>query len=145
MLSRTCKYGIRAIVYIAGNSSREEKIGIKKISDDLDLPMPFLAKILQVLVKKKIINSSKGPHGGFCLARDARDIYILEIAKAIDGDDVFNRCVLHNDTCVGLSSSGGHCTLHHDYVKARKKIEKLFNTKTVLNLVNTARNSDALF
>lgn len=132
-------------MYIAGNSSKEEKIGIKKISDALDLPMPFLAKILQVLVKKKIINSSKGPHGGFCLARDAREIYILEIAKAIDGDDVFNRCVLHNDTCVGVSRSGGHCTLHHDYVKARNKIEKLFNTKTVLTLVNTARNSDALY
>ncbi|MFO7754565.1 MAG: Rrf2 family transcriptional regulator [Bacteroidales bacterium] len=145
MLSRTCKYGIRAIVYIAGNSREGEKIGIKRISEDLDLPMPFLAKILQVLVRKKILNSSKGPHGGFGLARNPRDIYILEIAKAIDGDDVFNRCVLHNDTCVGVSNSGGYCTLHHDYVKARNRIEKLFSTKTVLNLVNTARNSDALF
>ncbi len=145
MLSSTCKYGIRAIVYIAGNSSKEEKIGIKKISEDLDLPMPFLAKILQILVKKRILNSSKGPHGGFCLARDAHDIYILEIAKAIDGEDVFKRCVLHNDTCVGVNRSGGHCTLHKDYVKARSKIEKLFNTKTVLNLVTRARNSEALF
>lgn len=145
MLSSTCKYGIRAIVYIAGNSRKGEKIGIRRISEDLDLPMPFLAKILQVLVKRKILRSSKGPHGGFCLAREARDIHISEIARAIDGDDVFKRCVLHNNTCAGVNSTGGHCTLHHDYVKARNKIEKLFDTKTVLNLVNTARNSDALF
>lgn len=145
MLTSTCKYGIRAVVYIAGNKRKGEKIGIKKISEDLDLPMPFLAKILQILVKKRILRSSKGPHGGFWLAREGRDIYISEIAKAIDGDDVFKRCVLHNDTCSGLNSSAGHCTLHHDYVKARKKIEKLFDNKTVLNLVNTARNSDALF
>lgn len=145
MLSSTCKYGIRAIVYIAGNSKEGEKIGIKKISDDLDLPMPFLAKILQQLVKRKILTSSKGPHGGFSLARDPKEIHIIEVVKAIDGEDVFHRCVLHNENCISIERSRTPCTLHNDYVKARNKIEKLFETKTVLNLVRTARNSDALF
>jgi len=145
MLSSSCKYGIRAIVYIAGNSKKGEKVGIKKISADLDLPMPFLAKILQMMVKKKILNSSKGPHGGFCLDRDPKDIYISEVVKAIDGDDVFHRCVLHNANCISVDNSRTQCTLHDDYVRARYKMEKLFDNKTVHNLVRTARNSDALF
>lgn len=145
MLTSTCKYGIRAVVYIAGNSKKGEKIGIKKISADLGLPMPFLAKILQQITRKKILDSSKGPHGGFSLARDPRDIHIIEVVKAIDGEDVFHRCVLHNDNCVSYESSQGACILHNDYVKARRKIEKLFETKTVQNLVATARNSNVLY
>lgn len=145
MLSSTCKYGIRAIVYIAGNSNEGENMGIKKISEDLALPMPFLAKILQQMVKKKILNSSKGPHGGFSLARDPREIYIIEVVKAIDGDDVFHRCVLHNDNCISREKTRTKCILHDDYVKARSKIEKLFESKTVYSLVTSARKSNALY
>jgi Rrf2 family protein len=145
MLSNTSKYGIRAIVYIAGNSKKGEKIGIKKISHDLDLPMPFLAKILQQLVKKGILNSSKGPHGGFSLARNAREIFVAELAKAIDGDDVFHRCVLHDKNCISVDNSRKQCILHDDYVKARYKIEKMFEKKSVQNLVNSARQGEALY
>lgn len=142
MLSNTCKYGLRAIVYIAGNSNDGNKIGIRKISEDLDLPMPFLAKILQSLAKKKILFSSKGPNGGFSLARPAREIYLLEVVKAIDGEDVFSRCVLHNDNCSSIDKEKATCALHGDYVKQRKRIEKLFQTKSVYSLVNTAKNSE---
>jgi len=145
MLSSTSKYGLRAIVYIAGNQKKQEKIGIKKISSDLELPMPFLAKILQLMVKQKILDSSKGPHGGFSLARDAREIYISEVVKAIDGEDVFHRCVMHNENCVSFKNTRSRCILHDDYVKARYKIEKLFDEKTVHSLVNTAKKTDALF
>jgi len=145
MLSSTCKYGIRATVYIAGNSKYGEMIGIKKISEDLNLPMPFLAKILQQLVKKKILVSSKGPHGGFLMQRDPGDVHIIELVKAIDGDDVFHRCVLRNENCVNVLKSGKRCILHDDYVKARDSIEKLFESKTIENLVSTARESDSLF
>jgi len=145
MLSSTCKYGIRAVVYIAGNSKKGENIGIKRISAELSLPMPFLAKILQQMVKKKILNSSKGPNGGFSLARDPKEIHIIEMVKAIDGEDVFHRCVLHNHNCVSHESSQGACILHDDYVKARRKIEKLFENKTVQNLVTTARNPNVLY
>ncbi|MFO7852499.1 MAG: RrF2 family transcriptional regulator [Bacteroidota bacterium] len=143
MLSSTCKYGIRATVYLAGKSKKGERIGIRKISEDLELPMPFLAKILQELVKSKILVSSKGPHGGFCIARDPKDIYLIEVVKAIDGEDVFHRCVLYNENCASFDKDRSPCILHNDYVKARGKIEKLFNTKTIQNLVNVARKSNS--
>ena len=142
MLSNTCKYGLRAIVYIAGKSTNGKKIGIRQISSDLDLPMPFLAKILQSLAKKKILLSSKGPNGGFSLARNSNDIYLLEVVKAIDGEDVFSRCVMHNDNCKSIDQNKVACAMHNDYIKPRKNIEKIFESKTVYNLVNTARNSD---
>lgn len=142
MLSNTCKYGIRAVVYIAGESKDGKKIGIRKISGDLKLPMPFLAKILQSLARKKILYSSKGPNGGFSLAMDPADIHLLEVVKAIDGDDVFSRCVLHNDNCKSVDHNKTACPLHGDYVAARQQIEKLFKSKTVANLVSTAMNTE---
>lgn len=141
MLSNTCKYGLRAIVYIAGKSNNGEKIGIKKISADLELPMPFLAKILQSLAKKKILLSSKGPNGGFSLARPSKEIYLIEVVKAIDGDDVFSRCVMHNDNCKSIDKNKIACALHGDYVKQRRSIEIVFENKSVYSLVSTARNS----
>ena len=141
MLSNTCKYGLRAIVYIAGKSNNGEKIGIKKISADLELPMPFLAKILQSLARKKILLSSKGPNGGFSLARSPKEIYLIEVVKAIDGDDVFSRCVMHNDNCKNIDKNKIACALHGDYVKQRSSIEKVFENKSVYSLVSTAKNS----
>ncbi|MEE4115500.1 MAG: Rrf2 family transcriptional regulator [Marinilabiliaceae bacterium] len=142
MLSNTCKYGLRAMVYIAGNSQDGKKIGIKQISSDLDLPMPFLAKILQSLAKQKLLLSSKGPNGGFSISRNPKDIYLLEVVKAIDGQDVFSKCVLHNDNCRSVDENKVACALHGDYVKQRRKIEKLFQSKTIYSLVSTAKNSE---
>lgn len=142
MLSNTCKYGLRAMVYIAGNSQDGKKIGIKQISSDLDLPMPFLAKILQSLAKQKLLLSSKGPNGGFSISRNPKDIYLLEVVKAIDGQDVFSKCVLHNDNCRSVDENKAACALHGDYVKQRRKIEKLFQSKTIYSLVSTAKNSE---
>ena len=69
------------------------------ISKDLDLPTPFLAKILQQLAKQKILNSTKGPHGGFSLMKDPKKITLLDIVKTIDGEEIFTNCVMHNGTC----------------------------------------------
>ena len=99
MLSNSCRYGIRAVIYIASQPSEKGKTGIKQISKDLNLPTPFLAKILQQLAKQKILSSSKGPHGGFSLLKDPRKITLLDIVKTIDGKDIFTNCVMHNSTC----------------------------------------------
>ena len=72
MLSNTCKYAIRAVVYLSVYGSDQKMIGIKEISAALDIPSPFLSKILQTLARKKILHSIKGPHGGFSKAGQHR-------------------------------------------------------------------------
>jgi len=94
MLSNSCRYGIKAVIYLASQPS-DVKTGIKKISTDLNLPTPYLAKILQQLAKQKILSSAKGPHGGFSLLRDSRKITLLDIIVSIDGNDVFSNCVMY--------------------------------------------------
>jgi Rrf2 family protein len=142
MLSNSCRYGIRAVIYIASQSSGVNKIGIKQISADLDLPTPFLAKILQQLAKQKILNSSKGPHGGFSLLRNPRNITLLDIVNTIDGYDTFTNCVMHKGTCEGVASEKKICPLHEDYERTRTNLIKLFSNKTIYELVKKVDSSE---
>jgi Rrf2 family iron-sulfur cluster assembly transcriptional regulator len=142
MLSSSSKYGIRAVTYIASHSSNNGKIGIKKISEDLDLPTPFLAKILQLLARQKILSSSKGPHGGFSLLRDPRKITLLDIISTIDGNDVFDNCIIHNMPCKCVDEKKLMCPVHEDYIKVRNKLVGLFTKKTIYSLVKAANKQE---
>ena len=144
MLSSSSKYGIRAVTYIASQSRSNRKIGIKKISEDLDLPTPFLAKILQLLAKQKILSSSKGPHGGFSLLRDPKKITLLDIITTIEGKDIFDDCVIHNMPCKCVDENKLRCPIHDDYFKVRKSLVKLFTTKTIYSLVKSANKQEEI-
>jgi Rrf2 family protein len=145
MLSNSCRYGIRAVIYLASQKPGDLKTGIKQISKDLDLPTPFLAKILQQLAKQKILSSSKGPHGGFSLLKDPRNITLLDIVNTIDGYDTFTSCVMHKGTCDGVNMEKKICPLHEDYEKTRSELRRLFSNKTIYELVKRADSSDYIF
>jgi Rrf2 family iron-sulfur cluster assembly transcriptional regulator len=142
MLSNSCRYGIRAVIYLASQPDGDAKVGIKQISSDLGLPTPFLAKILQQLAKQKILSSSKGPHGGFALLKDPDNITLLDIVNTIDGSDTFTNCVMHTGTCEGVNADKKLCPLHEDYEKTRSELIKLFSNKTINELVKKADSSD---
>jgi len=144
MLSNSCRYGIRAVIYLASQPIANGKTGIKKISNDLGLPTPFLAKILQQLAKQKILSSSKGPHGGFSLLQDSRNITLLDIVNTIDGYDIFTNCVMHKGTCGGTGTGMRQCPLHEDYEKTRLDLIKLFSYKTIYDLVKKVGASELI-
>jgi Rrf2 family iron-sulfur cluster assembly transcriptional regulator len=144
MLSNSCRYGIRAVIYLANQPKTAGKTGIKKISTDLDLPMPFLAKILQQLAKQKILSSSKGPHGGFSLLRDPKKITLLDIVTSIDGPDIFTHCVMHNDSCESINKTKHKCPLHDDYDRIRKIMINVFSKKTIFDLVIKAHDQNSV-
>jgi Rrf2 family transcriptional regulator, iron-sulfur cluster assembly transcription factor len=144
MLSNSCRYGIRAVIYLASQPKQNEKTGIKKISNDLDLPTPFLAKILQQLAKQKILSSSKGPHGGFSLLKDSRKITLLDIVNTIDGKEIFTNCIMHNGSCQCVEKNKKPCPIHEDFEKIRKELIELFSNKTIYELVVKAQEEEKI-
>jgi Rrf2 family transcriptional regulator, iron-sulfur cluster assembly transcription factor len=142
MLSNSCRYGIRAVIYLASEKASAGKTGIKQISKDLDLPSPFLAKILQQLAKQKILRSAKGPHGGFSLQKDPKKLTLYDIVISIDGDEVFTNCIMHNGSCPGVDDNKKLCPLHDDYSKTRNERMNLFRSKTIYDLAKRASNED---
>jgi Rrf2 family iron-sulfur cluster assembly transcriptional regulator len=67
MFSKACEYAIRATIYIALQSQESKRVTLKDIAKEIDSPEAFTAKIMQQLVKRGIVDSLKGPTGGFVM------------------------------------------------------------------------------
>lgn len=83
-ISRSTGYGLLAACYIA----RNEKNGIvlsQTISKEYNIPLEYLLKILQQLVRANILRSKRGPRGGFVMSKPASKVSMLEIIEAVDG------------------------------------------------------------
>jgi len=136
MLSNTSKYAVRAVIYLALYASSDKKIGIREIAANLQIPTPFLGKILQNLARHQILDSSKGPHGGFCLRRQAMDISLMEIIEVIDGTEIFDTCVIRTSKC----SYDAPCSMHDKMAPLRSEMKSLFLTESIADLVTEFRN-----
>lgn len=144
MLSATCKYGIRAVIFIASKHDTKANTGLKEIAGKLGIPQPYLAKILQVMARRKILHSSKGPHGGFYLLVPAEELTLMDIIDAIDGRDFFDSCYVTGEKCNLDNPDDGRCILHNDLREEKVRLEKFFSSKTVGQLVTQVRNDPAV-
>ena len=72
---------------------------INEISEEYKIPRSFLAKILQKLVKAKIVRSYRGVKGGFSLAKQSREITVLDVLEAIEGKLYINLCLADKKKC----------------------------------------------
>lgn len=140
MFSASCHYGLQAMFYIASHSTEEKNISLSEIATHKDIPQHFLSKILQLLVKHKLLISMKGPHGGFRLKRPPEDITLIEIVKAIDGLDIFDQCGIGFRKC----NEEDPCPIHSDYKRIRDHVRDLFESKTLEALTEDILNGESL-
>ena len=130
MLSLTCKTAIKAVIYLASKFESGEKTGIKEIAEFIDASEHTVGKMLQTLVKVQVINSSKGPTGGFYITAKQKVQPIINIVEAIDGKNVFNQCGLGLNKC----SATHPCPIHDDYKVVRDLFENMCKQKKVSDL-----------
>ena len=83
-ISRSTGYALLAMGYIARHSD-QKIIMSQNIAKEYDIPLEYLLKILQQLVRANVLRSKRGPHGGFSLAKPTKKITLLEIIEAVDG------------------------------------------------------------
>ncbi len=139
MFSKTCEYAIRATIYIASESSEGKRCGIKEIARKIESPEPFTGKILQRLVKANIIHSIKGNGGGFEIPQEEfTKIKMENIVRAIDGDDLFNRCSLGLHEC----SDDQPCPFHHKYKPIRENLKKTLRETSLADLILKFNSGD---
>lgn len=130
MLSLTCKTAIKAVIYLASKFESGEKAGIKEIAEYINASEHSVGKILQTLVKGNVINSLKGPTGGFFVTAKQISQPVINIVLAIDGKDVFNQCGLGLSKC----SATHPCPMHDDYKAVRDLFEKMCRQKKISDL-----------
>jgi Rrf2 family transcriptional regulator, iron-sulfur cluster assembly transcription factor len=131
MLSNTCKYALRALIYLSKYSKDDSRIGIKKISEDLKISSPFLGKILQNLVKQKLLVSTKGPNGGFSLGKRPEDISLRDIVVNVDGEEYFTNCLIGLHPCNQHDPNKPYCPVHFKYEELRQQTATFYKNTTL--------------
>lgn len=131
MFSKTCEYAIKASIYITKESLLSRRVGFQEIAKAIDSPEAFTAKILQQLVKNKIINSVKGPKGGFEMdAITVKELSLNKIVLAIDGENLQKGCGLGLSEC----NEETPCPVHHKFKVIRESLCNLLENTMILEL-----------
>ncbi len=131
LFSPTAKHAIRALIHLATKEGEGPILG-KEIAETEQIPKPFLAKILHDLRVKGLIRTTKGPGGGYQLARPSEQIRLIEIINAIDGElDLESMCILGLDSC----DDHQQCALHEPWSTFR---DLFSSTITDLTLAEAA-------
>ncbi len=123
-ITREGDYGIRSVLYLARQPFKKISF-VHEISEEYKIPQSFLAKILQKLVKAKIVRSYRGVKGGFSLAKPAKDITMLDVLQAIEGKLYLNICIMDKKKC-GFSK---HCPVYGVWVDAQSKVSEVLKKK----------------
>ena len=137
MFSKACEYGIKAAVFIAVKSHQESRVSLNEIAMEINSPIAFTAKVLQQLRKNGIIDSVKGPKGGFEINKNKVAIIKLNtIVSAIDGDSIYIGCGLGFQYC----NEDKPCPIHHQFKLIRNDLKQMLETTSLLDLSNDINN-----
>jgi len=133
MFSKACEYGIRATIYIGQVASSEKRVSLKAVAHAIDSPVAFTAKILQDLAREGVVYSAKGVSGGYYIPDNCMDdIRLMDIVKAIDGDQIYNGCGLGLKHC----NDARPCPLHYQFAAVRDNLKELLHCTSIRELTN---------
>lgn len=128
MLSQTVEYALRATTYLA--TVPKQSRTVDEIAKVTHVPMAYLSKVLQQLVREEIVVSRRGAGGGFTLARAPDTLRVLEIVQAVDPIRRITTCPL------GLAAHGKRlCPLHRRLDNALAEMEKAFSASTLAEIL----------
>jgi Rrf2 family iron-sulfur cluster assembly transcriptional regulator len=129
LFSRSTQYALQALVEMTENY-KDEYVTATDLSNEIDVPKEFLAKIFQDLVRRGILESRRGRGGGFKLSRPPEEIDIHEVLELIDGPDPLSGCIFDGQTC----HPEDPCPLHDQWAKIRAEIVDFTRRNSVKEL-----------
>lgn len=131
MFSKACEYGIRAAIFIAEQSLINQKVSLKDVAEAIESPTAYTSKILQKLSRSHIINSDKGPTGGFSMDKThLTKIKLSSIVFAIDGNNTYSGCGLGLKKC----NEKMPCPVHNQFKIIRNELKNMLESTTIKSL-----------
>lgn len=132
MISRTAEYALRAVVHLAAAGSDALPQSVAEIASDTRVPVGYLSKVMQSLVRAGVVTSQRGVGGGFQLAKSPEDVTIYEVIEAVEPIQRIRTCPL------GLESHGTNlCPLHRRLDSAMSLIEEQFRSSRIIEVLET--------
>ena len=129
-ITRQADYAVRAVLYLAKNG--EQRSATSQVAQEQRIPPSFLAKIISQLSIAGLLHTSRGARGGVSLAREPREISLLDVVEAIDGPILLNECVNDGSTCTFEKE----CPLHDIWCEAQVNLVKSLKAARFDSFVN---------
>ena len=139
MFSNSSKYAIKAVLYLALNSSEDRKIMVKDISGPINVPQPYIAKLLQELSRQNVISSVRGPKGGFYLSEEDKKLPLKKIVNVIDGESRLTSCLLSLENC----NEEKPCPLHKLAAPLRTQLLDSLENNTICDLARDVKEGNS--
>ena len=134
-LSKKSDYALIAMKHLATRSDASSS-SAREISESYDIPLELLAKVLQRLVRSRLLVSVQGTRGGYRLARHASMISVADVIQAVDGPVTVTACSTDDHNCDQYSK----CSVRDPLWKIKNRILDALNTVSVAEM---AADSDA--
>lgn len=134
MFSSTTEYALRAMVYLA--SLHGESVPSERISEATKVPPGYISKVMRDLVVARLVESQRGPNGGFTLARPPEAITVLDVVDAVTPLQRIESCPLGNPTHLNL------CPLHRRLDQAIASIQEAFRGTTLAEVSTPAKRGE---
>lgn len=129
-ITRQADYAIRAVRYLARQGEKRSATSV--VAKEMSIPASFLAKIISQLSIAGLLHTSRGARGGVTLARDPKNISLLDVVEAIDGPILLNECVGDPGNCEFSSD----CAMHPIWQEAQESLVKRLRETTFASLAN---------
>jgi Rrf2 family protein len=129
--SKSFGYALRGVLYVAMSSDENRRVQVDEIANRLAVPKHFLAKIMNRVVKEGILDSTKGPYGGFSVNEETFSSPLIRLLRITDGMEQFNSCVLKLRKC----NKANPCPLHVLMEQSRDDLLKNMSQTTIADLL----------
>ncbi len=143
MFSTKAEYGVRVMAHLA-RRGEDGPISLGTIADAEGLPLAYLEHLVQRLRRADLVESRRGAHGGYTLARPAETIAMAEVVRALEGEIAPIECITADPerglVCVREGELGDDpCPTKLLWTRVQGSIVRTLNEMTLADLVRPAR------
>jgi Rrf2 family cysteine metabolism transcriptional repressor len=144
MFSTKAEYGVRVMAHLA-KSDDEGPISLGTIADTEGLPLAYLEHLVQRLRKAELVESRRGAHGGYTLARPAAEISMAEVVSALEGDIAPIECITADADGILTCAREGiePCPTKLLWTRVQGSIVRTLTDMTLVDLVQPLRKANA--
>ena len=124
-----------AIILLTHLGEEEVTVSAQEVATHYKLPYPMVANILKQLVSSGLIESTRGKHGGYVLARPADEINLAEIIMVTDSPFNLVECVHDEDNC----KVHQYCPTRRPLLALHKKIQQFVEETTLAAIIRDSK------
>ena len=138
-ITRASDYAVRVMIHLAGLPPAST-VRQSELSQATDVSGHFLSKVLQQLVRARLIRSQRGAGGGFVLALPANEISLLDVVEAIEGPVRLNQCLTEPPSCDRRFT----CPAHKVWIEAQEAVVKVLGSASMASLASESKTDSTL-